>query len=132
MGCNLEHVLILCPAFCFRFGGSAQKKQDIEAEKRKLAEKKAAIGYTYEDSENAHSMMEEQKAEEEEAEEEASEEEIDLDIAFDVDQIPPEQAREMNTLSTTYGGDPPLSSDSISLCASPLLSHCLNVFFNSD
>lgn len=118
---------VMNPFSFLRFGGSAQKKQDIEAEKRKLAEKKAAIGYHYEDSENTHSLMDEQKPDEEEAEEEASEEEIDLDIAFDVDQIPPEQAREMNTLSTTYGGDPLalptlFSHESVSFCFFPLRS----------
>ncbi|XP_022669099.1 CLK4-associating serine/arginine rich protein-like isoform X1 [Varroa destructor] len=95
-----------------RFGGSSIKKAEQEAEKKKLAEKKAAIGYNYDGEGSTDQggfrgvLLTDEKESLEEADGEGqvdSEEEFDLDIVFDVDHIPSEQAREMNLLSTTYG-----------------------------
>lgn len=103
--------ILLCRS-C-RFGGSSIKKAEQEAEKKKLAEKKAAIGYNYDGEGSTDQggfrgvLLTDEKESLEEADGEGqvdSEEEFDLDIVFDVDHIPSEQAREMNLLSTTYGG----------------------------
>ncbi|OQR70839.1 hypothetical protein BIW11_11370 [Tropilaelaps mercedesae] len=100
-----------------RFGGSSIKRAEQEAEKKKLAEKKAAISYSYDGGGGEASADqvgyrvgvladEREGGGPDEADGEGqvdSEEEFDLDIVFDVDHVPPEQAREMNLLSTTYG-----------------------------
>lgn len=87
------------------------KKMEQEAEKRRLAEKKAAIGYNYDGETSADQGLFRGPDDKDNRDEAAgdgegqadSEEEFDLDIVFDVDQIPSEQAREMNLLSATYG-----------------------------
>ncbi|GAB6031738.1 hypothetical protein CHUAL_009481 [Chamberlinius hualienensis] len=68
-----------------------------EEEKKKLSDKKAAIGYVYEDSTNypAISKDEEEKKE--------SDDEIDLDVTVDVGAISVDQAKEMNDHSLKYG-----------------------------
>lgn len=116
---KLNHLFWSIISF-LRFGGSTVKKMEQEAEKRKLAEKKAAIGYNYDGETSAdqgglfRNVEEKENPEEADAEGQGdSEEEFDLDIVFDVDQIPTEQAREMNLLSGTYGNLLLMDSDGI-------------------
>ncbi|XP_065520498.1 CLK4-associating serine/arginine rich protein isoform X7 [Lathamus discolor] len=80
-----------------------------EEEKKKLAEKKASIGYTYEDSTVAELENSAEKArEEEDSEEENSntdEDEVipDIDVEVDVDELNQEQVADLNKQATTYG-----------------------------
>ncbi|XP_069765351.1 CLK4-associating serine/arginine rich protein [Narcine bancroftii] len=86
------------------YGGMQKPNED---EKKKLAEKKASIGYTYDDC----SVTTEEKAEERDEEDEDdsdeksdSDEEIpDIDVEVDVDELNTEQTLELNKLATTYG-----------------------------
>ncbi|XP_078287180.1 CLK4-associating serine/arginine rich protein isoform X2 [Rhinoraja longicauda] len=85
--------------------GGMQKPN--EEDKKKLAEKKVSIGYTYEDC----SVTTEEKPEERDAdfeedsdEKSDSDEEIpDIDVEVDVDELNTEQTLELNKLATTYG-----------------------------
>lgn len=80
-----------------------------EEEKKKLAEKKASIGYTYEDSTVAEVEKAAEKPEEEDspAEEESNsdEDEVipDIDVEVDVDELNQEQVADLNKQATTYG-----------------------------
>ncbi|KAM8986036.1 CLK4-associating serine/arginine rich protein isoform 2-T3 [Guaruba guarouba] len=80
-----------------------------EEEKKKLAEKKASIGYTYEDSTVAElENSAERHREEEDSEEENSntdEDEVipDIDVEVDVDELNQEQVADLNKQATTYG-----------------------------
>ncbi|NXG03607.1 CLASR protein, partial [Sakesphorus luctuosus] len=86
--------------------GGLQKPN--EEEKKKLAEKKASIGYTYEDStvaELENSL--EKRGEEEDSEEDSNtdEDEVipDIDVEVDVDELNQEQVADLNKQATTYG-----------------------------
>uniref|UniRef100_G3VPH4 CLK4 associating serine/arginine rich protein n=1 Tax=Sarcophilus harrisii TaxID=9305 RepID=G3VPH4_SARHA len=87
--------------------GGLQKPN--EEEKKKLAEKKASIGYTYEDSTVAEVEKALEKPEEEESpgEEESNsdEDEVipDIDVEVDVDELNQEQVADLNKQATTYG-----------------------------
>ncbi|XP_061300090.1 LOW QUALITY PROTEIN: CLK4-associating serine/arginine rich protein-like [Pezoporus flaviventris] len=80
-----------------------------EEEKKKLAEKKASIGYTYEDSTVAELENSAEKGPgEEDSEEENSntdEDEVipDIDVEVDVDELNQEQVADLNKQATTYG-----------------------------
>ncbi|XP_066229793.1 CLK4-associating serine/arginine rich protein isoform X2 [Saccopteryx leptura] len=88
------------------YGGLQRPSED---EKKKLAEKKASIGYTYEDSTVAEVEKVPEKPEEEEspAEEESNsdEDEVipDIDVEVDVDELNQEQVADLNKQATTYG-----------------------------
>lgn len=88
------------------YGGLQRPSED---EKKKLAEKKASIGYTYEDSTVAEVEKVAEKPEEEEspAEEESNsdEDEVipDIDVEVDVDELNQEQVADLNKQATTYG-----------------------------
>ncbi|XDB60141.1 hypothetical protein AB1E18_013523 [Capra hircus] len=88
------------------YGGLQRPSED---EKKKLAEKKASIGYTYEDSTVAEVEKVTEKPEEEEspAEEESNsdEDEVipDIDVEVDVDELNQEQVADLNKQATTYG-----------------------------
>lgn len=85
-----------------RYGPVGKPIGTTEDEKKKLAEKKAAIGYVYEDSTPVPSTSSNQNEEEEEEDKEDLSD-IDLDIAVNVNELNTEQATEMNTLSLSYG-----------------------------
>uniref|UniRef100_A0A6I8P5T9 CLK4 associating serine/arginine rich protein n=1 Tax=Ornithorhynchus anatinus TaxID=9258 RepID=A0A6I8P5T9_ORNAN len=87
------------------YGGLQRPSDD---EKKKLAEKKASIGYTYEDS----TVAEEEKApdkdddnddSEEESEEDEDEVIPDIDVEVDVDELSAEQVADLNKQATSYG-----------------------------
>lgn len=87
------------------YGGLQKPNED---EKKKLAEKKASIGYTYEDStvaELENSL--EKRGEEEDSEEDSNtdEDEVipDIDVEVDVDELNQEQVADLNKQATTYG-----------------------------
>lgn len=86
------------------YGGMQKPNED---EKKKLAEKKASIGYTYEDcSVTTEEQPEERDGEfdEDSDEKSDSDEEIpDIDVEVDVDELNTEQTLELNKLATTYG-----------------------------
>ncbi|XP_032870252.1 CLK4-associating serine/arginine rich protein [Amblyraja radiata] len=86
------------------YGGMQKPNED---EKKKLAEKKATIGYTYEDcSVTTEELPEERDGEfdEDSDEKSDSDEEIpDIDVEVDVDELNTEQTLELNKLATTYG-----------------------------
>ncbi|XP_067875061.1 CLK4-associating serine/arginine rich protein [Heterodontus francisci] len=86
------------------YGGMQKPNED---EKKKLAEKKASIGYTYDDSSvTTDDKIEERDEDEEEDSDEKSDsdEEIpDIDVEVDVDELNSEQTLELNKLATTYG-----------------------------
>ncbi|NWU90455.1 CLASR protein, partial [Upupa epops] len=87
------------------YGGLQKPNED---EKKKLAEKKASIGYTYEDStvaELENSL--EKRGEDEDSEEDSNtdEDEVipDIDVEVDVDELNQEQVADLNKQATTYG-----------------------------
>ncbi|XP_068440688.1 CLK4-associating serine/arginine rich protein isoform X2 [Clinocottus analis] len=83
------------------YGGLQKPNED---EKKKLAEKKATIGYTYEDSTVAEPEPESDK-EEENSESESEEDEgiPDIDVEVDVDELNQEQVLDVNKMATPYG-----------------------------
>ncbi|XP_044290697.1 CLK4-associating serine/arginine rich protein isoform X2 [Varanus komodoensis] len=87
------------------YGGLQKPNED---EKKKLAEKKASIGYTYEDSTVAElENPSEKRTEEEDSEEDSNtdEDEVipDIDVEVDVDELNQEQVADLNKQATTYG-----------------------------
>ena len=66
----------------------------------RLAEKKAAIGYTYQDSTPAPDKKEE---EEENDDDILSDDEVDLDMAIDIEQLTNDQIEGLNACAMTYG-----------------------------
>ncbi|KAK9394374.1 CLK4-associating serine/arginine rich protein [Crotalus adamanteus] len=87
------------------YGGLQKPNED---EKKKLAEKKASIGYTYEDSTVAElENPSEKRAEEEDSEEDSNtdEDEVmpDIDVEVDVDELNQDQVADLNKQATTYG-----------------------------
>uniref|UniRef100_A0A672UNL9 CLK4 associating serine/arginine rich protein n=1 Tax=Strigops habroptila TaxID=2489341 RepID=A0A672UNL9_STRHB len=87
------------------YGGLQKPNED---EKKKLAEKKASIGYTYEDSTVAElDNNVEKRGEEEDSEEDSNtdEDEVipDIDVEVDVDELNQEQVADLNKQATTYG-----------------------------
>ncbi|XP_049649552.1 CLK4-associating serine/arginine rich protein-like isoform X2 [Accipiter gentilis] len=87
------------------YGGLQKPNED---EKKKLAEKKASIGYTYEDStvaELENSL--EKRGDEEDSEEDSNtdEDEVipDIDVEVDVDELNQEQVADLNKQATAYG-----------------------------
>ncbi|CAN8000314.1 unnamed protein product, partial [Ixodes hexagonus] len=86
-----------------RYGPVGKPVGTTEEEKKKLAEKKAAIGYVYEDSTPMPSTSTSGQNEEEEEEDKEDLSDIDLDITVDVNELTDDQAREMNANSVLYG-----------------------------
>uniref|UniRef100_A0AAR2KP26 Suppressor of white apricot N-terminal domain-containing protein n=1 Tax=Pygocentrus nattereri TaxID=42514 RepID=A0AAR2KP26_PYGNA len=85
------------------YGGLQKPNED---EKKKLAEKKAQIGYTYEDSTVTESDAPSEKGDEDNSENSESEEDEvipDIDVEVDVDELNPEQVMELNKMATPYG-----------------------------
>ncbi|XP_068106986.1 CLK4-associating serine/arginine rich protein isoform X2 [Hyperolius riggenbachi] len=86
------------------YGGLQRPGED---EKKKLAEKKATIGYTYDDSTVADLGDSPEKGEEEDSDDESKsdEDEIipDIDVEVDVDEVTEEQVADLNKQATTYG-----------------------------
>ncbi|XP_026868535.2 CLK4-associating serine/arginine rich protein isoform X2 [Electrophorus electricus] len=85
------------------YGGLQKPNED---EKKKLAEKKAQIGYTYEDSTVPEQDARSDKGDEENSENSESEEDEvipDIDVEVDVDELSPEQVMELNKMATPYG-----------------------------
>uniref|UniRef100_A0A673H3M5 CLK4-associating serine/arginine rich protein-like n=1 Tax=Sinocyclocheilus rhinocerous TaxID=307959 RepID=A0A673H3M5_9TELE len=85
------------------YGGLQKPNED---EKKKLAEKKAQIGYTYEDTTVTEPDEQMEKGSEDDSENSESEEDEvipDIDVEVDVDELNPEQVTEINKMATTYG-----------------------------
>ncbi|KAM8953533.1 CLK4-associating serine/arginine rich protein [Pelodytes ibericus] len=86
------------------YGGLQRPGED---EKKKLSEKKASIGYTYEDSTVADLGDSPEKGEDEDSDDESKsdEDEVipDIDVEVDVDEVTEEQVAELNKQATTYG-----------------------------
>ncbi|XP_077467644.1 CLK4-associating serine/arginine rich protein [Stigmatopora argus] len=76
-----------------------------EEEKKKLAEKKVAIGYTYEDSSVAEPDPASDKDEDNSENSESEEDEVipDIDVEVDIDELNPEQEKDLNKSATSYG-----------------------------
>ncbi|XP_061172949.1 CLK4-associating serine/arginine rich protein-like [Saccostrea echinata] len=72
-----------------------------EDEKKKLAERKAAIGYTYEDSTPTPDKKEEGESEDEDSDIDV--EAMDLDVTLDIDTLTNEQKTLLNQCAQTYG-----------------------------
>lgn len=72
----------------------------VEEDKKKLAEKKAAIGYTYEDSTPVGEKKEEEESDEES---DLDVETVDLDVTLDIDTLTTEQKGLLNQCAQTYG-----------------------------
>ena len=66
----------------------------------RLAEKKAAIGYTYEDN---TPTTEKNEAEDENDDDILSDDEVDLDMAIDIEQLTNDQIEGLNACAMTYG-----------------------------
>ncbi|KAM5146962.1 CLK4-associating serine/arginine rich protein isoform 1-T1 [Mantella aurantiaca] len=86
------------------YGGLQRPGED---EKKKLSEKKATIGYTYEDSTVAELGESPEKGEDEDSDDESKsdEDEVipDIDVEVDVDEVTEEQVSDLNRQATTYG-----------------------------
>ncbi|XP_064157207.1 CLK4-associating serine/arginine rich protein isoform X5 [Anguilla rostrata] len=85
------------------YGGLQRPNED---EKKKLAEKKASIGYTYEDSTVTEADGQSDKGEDEDSENSESEEDEgipDIDVEVDVDELNQEQVLDLNKMATPYG-----------------------------
>ena len=66
----------------------------------RLAEKKAAIGYTYQDSTPAPEKKEEEEVNDDDI---LSDDEVDLDMAIDIEQLTNDQVEGLNACAMTYG-----------------------------
>ncbi|XP_018604412.2 CLK4-associating serine/arginine rich protein isoform X3 [Scleropages formosus] len=86
------------------YGGLPRPNED---EKKKLAEKKASIGYTYEDSTvtepSSHPDKGEADDDSENSESDEDEGIPDIDVEVDVDELNQEQVQELNKMATPYG-----------------------------
>ncbi|XP_067138242.1 CLK4-associating serine/arginine rich protein isoform X2 [Centruroides vittatus] len=78
-------------------------KSTAEEDKKRLADKKVAIGYVYEDSQPQlmHHHDDDDDDDDDDKKDDLSD--IDLDVTLDVDQLTSEQSTEMNENSTKYG-----------------------------
>ncbi|XP_043927021.1 CLK4-associating serine/arginine rich protein isoform X2 [Protopterus annectens] len=85
--------------------GGLQKP--TEEEKKKLADKKASIGYTYEDSTVGEADKSIERGEEEVSDEDSNSDGFevipDIDVEVDVDELNEEQTGDLNKLATSYG-----------------------------
>ncbi|KAJ3590533.1 hypothetical protein NHX12_008483 [Muraenolepis orangiensis] len=84
------------------YGGLPRPNED---EKKKLGEKKAAIGYTYEDStvEEPEPTSDKDEDNSENSESEEDEGIPDIDVEVDVDELNQEQELDLNKIATPYG-----------------------------
>ncbi|XP_071981674.1 CLK4-associating serine/arginine rich protein isoform X2 [Engystomops pustulosus] len=84
------------------YGGLQRPGDD---EKKRLAEKKASIGYTYEDSTVADLGDSDKEEDDSDDESKSDEDEVipDIDVEVDVDDITEEQIADLNKQATTYG-----------------------------
>ncbi|XP_069602931.1 CLK4-associating serine/arginine rich protein isoform X1 [Ranitomeya imitator] len=84
------------------YGGLQRPGDD---EKKRLAEKKASIGYTYDDSTVADLGSSDKEDEDSDDESKSDEDEVipDIDVEVDVDDITEEQVADLNKQATTYG-----------------------------
>ncbi|KAM9325819.1 CLK4-associating serine/arginine rich protein [Gastrophryne carolinensis] len=86
------------------YGGLQRPGED---EKKKLSEKKATIGYTYDDSTVADLGESPEKVEDEDSDDESKsdEDEVipDIDVEVDVDEVTEEQVADLNRQATSYG-----------------------------
>ncbi|XP_030622030.1 CLK4-associating serine/arginine rich protein isoform X2 [Chanos chanos] len=85
------------------YGGLQRPNED---EKKKLAEKRANIGYTYEDSTVTEQGTQSDKGDDDDSENSESEEDEgipDIDVEVDVDELNSEQVMELNKMATPYG-----------------------------
>lgn len=86
------------------YGGLQKPTED---EKKKLSEKKASIGYTYEDSTvtEIENLLEKDEEDDSEEDSNSDEDEVipDIDVEVDVDDITQEQVSDLNKQATTYG-----------------------------
>ncbi|KAK1900615.1 CLK4-associating serine/arginine rich protein [Dissostichus eleginoides] len=84
------------------YGGLQKPNED---EKKKLAEKKATIGYTYEDSTVMEPDPQSDKDEDDSENSESEEDEgiPDIDVEVDVDELNEEQVLDVNKMATPYG-----------------------------
>uniref|UniRef100_A0AAY4E7J1 Suppressor of white apricot N-terminal domain-containing protein n=1 Tax=Denticeps clupeoides TaxID=299321 RepID=A0AAY4E7J1_9TELE len=85
------------------YGGLQRPNED---EKKKLAEKKATIGYTYEDSTVTEPDPQSEKGEDDDSDNSESEEDEgipDIDVEVDVDELNQEQIMDLNKMATPYG-----------------------------
>uniref|UniRef100_A0AAV2IZ81 Suppressor of white apricot N-terminal domain-containing protein n=1 Tax=Knipowitschia caucasica TaxID=637954 RepID=A0AAV2IZ81_KNICA len=84
------------------YGGLPKPNED---EKKKLAEKKANIGYIYEDSTVTQPEPQPDKEEDDSENSESEEDEgiPDIDVEVDVDELNDEQLLDLNKIATPYG-----------------------------
>ncbi len=69
----------------------------------RLAEKKAAIGYTYEDSTSGAVADKKDEDDDENDDDILSDDEVDLDMAIDIEQLTNDQIEGLNACAMTYG-----------------------------
>ncbi|CAK6963438.1 CLK4-associating serine/arginine rich protein isoform X2 [Scomber scombrus] len=101
---NISEEQCLYQIYLDELYGGLQKPN--EEEKKKLAEKKATIGYTYEDSTVAEPEPQSDKDDEDNSENSESEEDEgipDIDVEVDVDELNQEQVLDLNKMATPYG-----------------------------
>lgn len=77
-------------------------KSTAEEDKKKLADKKVAIGYVYEDSQ-PQLLHHDDDDDDDDDDKKDDLSDIDLDVTLDVDQLTADQSAEMNENSTKYG-----------------------------
>ncbi|XP_061537776.1 CLK4-associating serine/arginine rich protein isoform X2 [Phycodurus eques] len=100
---NISEEQCLYQIYVDELYGGLQKPN--EEEKKKLAEKKVAIGYTYEDSTVTEPDPASDKDEDNSENSESEEDEVipDIDVEVDIDELNHEQETELNKTATPYG-----------------------------
>ncbi|TNN01778.1 hypothetical protein fugu_011160 [Takifugu bimaculatus] len=100
---NISEEQCLYQIYLDELYGGLQKPN--EEEKKKLAEKRAAIGYTYEDGIVPEPEPQSDKDEDNSENSESEEDEgiPDIDVEVDVDELNQEQVLDVNKMATSYG-----------------------------
>uniref|UniRef100_H3CQL7 CLK4-associating serine/arginine rich protein n=1 Tax=Tetraodon nigroviridis TaxID=99883 RepID=H3CQL7_TETNG len=100
---NISEEQCLYQIYLDELYGGLQKPN--EEEKKKLAEKRAAIGYTYEDGLVAEPEPQSDKEEDNSENSESEEDEgiPDIDVEVDVDELNQEQVLDINKMAASYG-----------------------------
>ena len=90
-----------------RFGGNQQNQQEQQLKmmnKKKLAEKKAMIGYNYEEEDSESMTVKPSKGNDSsDGSDESSDEDIDFDTSVNVDQLTSEQGHRINSIAHKFG-----------------------------
>ncbi|XP_067942121.1 CLK4-associating serine/arginine rich protein-like [Watersipora subatra] len=118
MRCNYDRYRIIVQNDCARITeeaalkqidlderfGDVSKNSEQEDKKKSMVGKKAAIGFSYDESEDSSKKLSSAEKELSDEEQEDNDfEDVDLDIAFDIDEISDELKQQLDIVAITYG-----------------------------